>query len=520
MKQKTVRRPNRRIKNKKKYYRALFARGVVVFVFLLLMFLVLFFTIRHYVKKHDNGNIFNGIYIGENDVSGIDKESAKNKLLENLEKDREKEIVLVIDNEKKETVKLGDLDTKIKDMNKLIEEAYSYGREGSYFKRFYQIRKSENKKFKKEIPMFYNISADSAEEGLYGALGKFLLEPVDASVTTEGDNVIHLKEKKGEGIDIETTVSTVNKFFEENWTGKKESVQVTIKPMDADITDKDIEEVTDLLGTFTTFYGEDSGGRGKNVERGASLLDHKLLLPGEEMSVENTMGARTTENGFYEANSYAADEVVSSIGGGICQVSTTLYNAVLNAELEVTQRSSHSLKVGYVEISRDAAIAENLLDLKFKNNLSSPIYIESKTSGGYLTFNVYGKETRQKGRTLEFSGEITDEKMPEKKKFEESDNAFGVMETVVSPKPAISARLVKIVYLDGVEQSRDVINYSSYLETKELVRVGTSSDDEAAVQALKKAVASQNEDEINKVIENYKAKEANKENEGNEAQSE
>ena len=520
MKQKTVRKPKKRIKNKRKYYKALFARGVVVFVFMLLMFLILLFTVRHYVKKHDNGNIFNGIYIGENNVSGLDKEGAEKKLLEKLEKDSEKEIVLIIDEDKKETVTLGELNTKIKDMDKLVDDAYSYGREGSYFKRFYQIRKSESKKFKKEIPFSYNISEEGAEKGLYEKLGKFLMEPVDASVTMEGDNVVHLKEKKGEGIDIEATVSSVNKFLAEEWTGKKGSVKVTIKPMDADITDDDIKEVTDLLGTFTTFYGEDSGGRGKNVERGAALLDHKILMPGEEMSVENTMGARTTENGFFEANSYAADEVVSSIGGGICQVSTTLYNALLNAELEVIQRSSHSLKVGYVEISRDAAIAENLLDLKFVNNLDAPVYIESRTSGGYLTFNVYGKETRQEGRTLEFIGEVTDEKMPEKKKFEESEKEFGVMETAVSPKPAISARLLKVVYLNGEEQSREVMNYSSYLETKEVVRVGTVSDDSEATGAIKKAIASQNEDEIKKVIEKYKAKEANKEKEGNEAQSE
>lgn len=506
MEQKTItRKSKKRIKNKKKYYRALLARGIVILVFILLIYLILIISFKHYVDKKDKGLIFNGIYIGNNNVSGLDKEGAKNSLIESLEKDKEKDITLVIDKDKKEKASLGSLDIQIENMDKLIDEAYSYGREGSYFKRSRQIKKSEKKKFRKDIPLNYCVKEESAKEGLYKALGKFLSEPEDAYVTMEDNNVIHIPEKKGEGIDLKATTYSINKFLKEEWTGKTGSVKVSIKPMDADITDDDVKDVTDLLGTFTTFYGEESGGRGKNVERGAQLLDHKLVMPGEEMSVENTMGARTEENGFYEANSYAADEVVSSIGGGICQVSTTLYNALLNAELDITQRSPHSLRVGYVDISRDAAIAENLLDLKFINNLDTPVYIEGRTSGGYITFNVYGKETRPKERTLKFVGEVTEEKMPDKKKFEESDNSFGIMETVTAPKPAVSARLIKIACINGEEKEREVVNYSSYLGTKEVVRVGTASDNEEAAAALKTAISSQNEEEIIKVIDKYTA---------------
>ena len=515
MKPKTAaRKPKRRRRNKKKYYRALFARGVVLLCLAFIVYLIIHLSLRNYVKKHDEGLVYNGIYVGADNVSGLDKKGVKEKLLNTLENNKEKEITLVVEKDEKEKVTLGDLNMQIDDVDKLVEEAYGYGRKGSYLRRFVQIKKTQGKKFRKDIPLVYKVNEKGVEEGIYNALAKFLDEPVDASVTMEDDKVIHIKEEKGEGIDIKATVSSINELLKEEWDGDTDKVLVTVKEMDADITDDDIKDVTDLLGTFTTFYGEDSGARGKNVERGAELLNHKLIMPGEEMSVETTMGARTKENGFFEANSYAADEVVSSFGGGICQVSTTLYNALLNAELNVTQRSSHSLRVGYVDLSKDAAIAENLLDLKFINNLESPIYIESKTSGGYVTFNIYGKETREEGRTLEFVGEVTEEKMPEKKKFEESDKAFGVKETVIGPQPAISARLVKIVYLDGVEQSRDVVNYSYYLETKEVVRVGTSSDNEEATTSLKNAISTQNEDEINKVIEKYTAKEENNNSEG------
>ena len=96
---------------------------------------------------------------------------------------------------------------------------------------------------------------------------------------------------------------------------------------------------------------------------------------------------------------------VDSIGGGACQLCTTLYNVVLRAELEVTQRQNHSMTVGYVKPSEDAAIAGTYKDLKFKNNYDTPIYLEGSVAGNTLTFTAYGKDTRPEGRTVEFVSE-------------------------------------------------------------------------------------------------------------------
>ena len=110
----------------------------------------------------------------------------------------------------------------------------------------------------------------------------------------------------------------------------------------------------------------------------------------------------TAENGYAEAGSYENGKVVQSMGGGICQVSSTLYNAVLLSELEVTQRQPHSMLVSYVEPSMDAAIAGDYKDLKFKNNLEDPIYIEGYVSGGNISFIIYGNDTRSENRTIKY----------------------------------------------------------------------------------------------------------------------
>ena len=116
-------------------------------------------------------------------------------------------------------------------------------------------------------------------------------------------------------------------------------------------------------------------------------------MPGQELSAGNTMRPFTEEEGYVEAGAYENGEVVKDIAGGICQVSSTLYNAVINAELEVTSRQPHSMIVNYVKPSKDAAIAGDYKDLKFKNNTKYPIYIEGYVAGEEVHFNIYGKDT-------------------------------------------------------------------------------------------------------------------------------
>jgi len=121
----------------------------------------------------------------------------------------------------------------------------------------------------------------------------------------------------------------------------------------------------------------------------------------------------TEENGYVLGGSYEGGRVVESYGGGICQVSTTLYNAVIYAELEIVERYPHSMLVDYVSPSRDAAIAGDYKDLKFRNNLDLPIYVEGIAGGGRITFNIYGCETRDvKNRRIEFESKTTAVRQP------------------------------------------------------------------------------------------------------------
>ena len=230
-------------------------------------------------------------------------------------------------------------------------------------------------------------------------------------------------------------------------------------------------------------------------------LNGILLQPGETLSVYDTTAPYDEANGYVEGTAYENGQIVPSFGGGICQVSTTLYNAVIYAELEIEERYPHSMTVDYVEPSRDAAIAGGYMDFKFKNPYDTPIYIFGEIDGSnLLRFVIYGKETRPENRTVEFESETLSTEEYSVVYKENPELPFGSMQYTGSPHTGREARLWKVVYEDGAEVSREIFNTSTYEKSDEVIEVGTAGGSSSAVSALQAAIASQDAEAINSAV--------------------
>lgn len=180
------------------------------------------------------------------------------------------------------------------------------------------------------------------------------------------------------------------------------------------------------------------------------------------------------------------------MGGGICQVSTTLYNAVLRAELEVTERSPHSMTVHYVELSEDAAIAGTYKDFKFVNSSSYPVYIEGYTTADKkITFNIYGKETRDSNRTISFESVKVSNVGGGTVLTENGGLPLGYKSASKGMQGYV-AELYKVVKVNGVETERIKINKSTYKGSNRVVTYGTAGDPVLA-ENLRAAIALQDE---------------------------
>lgn len=293
-------------------------------------------------------------------------------------------------------------------------------------------------------------------------------EPVNASAITENGALIFKESSNGITFNLEDA-----KFLYSNTLEKKISIPLIItKP--AITTDSLSNEIfKDTLSTYTTKYKESEKNRTINVKLSASKINGTILLPGQEFSYNNVVGERTFENGFKVATIFANNSHQQGLGGGICQTSSTLYNAILYANLEVTNRANHQLIVSYVPLGQDATVAWPYTDLKFKNNRTTPIKIVVEAKDGKETVSILGissiedYEVTIKSVKLSSKAYVTeyidDATMNE---GEESVVQYGTY--------GYTIEVYKILSKDGVEISNTLISTDKYNPLKKIVKIGTA----------------------------------------------
>ncbi len=290
----------------------------------------------------------------------------------------------------------------------------------------------------------------------------------------------------GIAVNVDQSVSSIMKALEGDGT----ELTVVAEVQKPSVTKEELSQVKDVLGTATTYYGS-SYERNTNVEVGASKINGTLIMPGETFSVTAAVTPFNADNGYYPAPSYESGQVVDTYGGGICQVSTTLYNAVLKAELQVDERHNHTMLVSYVDPSKDAAIAEGLMDFIFTNNTDAPIYIYGVGYQGTLNFTIYGHETRDPNRSISFRSETLSQTdaSTNVKLVAKSDQNIGYLNQTQSAHQGLEAVLWKdIVNADGTTDTVQV-NSSSYQASPAIYEVGIVSPNTQASAAIQTAIA-------------------------------
>ena len=365
----------------------------------------------------------------------------------------------------------------------IADEIISYGNAANIIARYKQEKDLERS------GADFTIEVDFDEDRIRTFLENNCLswneEAVEPTMTRSNGSFIYTEGSDGIVIDEDASVSAIYTYLTTEWDGSDVTLELDMTIEEPSTTVEELQQLTSILGTYTTHYSTSNTARSANITNACAMIDGISLAPGESFSTLDVITPFTEENGYQLAGSYVGNEVVDSFGGGICQVSTTLYNAVIRAELEVTMRYCHSMSVSYVDLSADAAIAESSgMDFCFTNNTDYTIYIEGyTTSGGYITFNIYGVETRDANRTVTFESEtLTTTPSEGVTVKEDASLAVGTVE-VTSGYTGYTAQLWKIVTVDGVEESRTVFNTSTYNMTPTTVTVGTAGTVTEELQA-------------------------------------
>ena len=210
-------------------------------------------------------------------------------------------------------------------------------------------------------------------------------EPKDAYYTQDPFTVYPSEN----GLDFKVSIEEANNILGDQTA---DEYTIPLKVLYPNVTTNMIgsEAFPDLLSSFSTKYSVRATARTTNLKLAASKINGTVLMPGETFSYNKVVGARTIAAGYKEAPIYVSGEVVDGLGGGICQITSTLYNAVVYANLDVVERTNHQFVPSYVTASRDATVVYGSLDFKFKNNRNYPIKINCSVSGGIANFQIFG----------------------------------------------------------------------------------------------------------------------------------
>lgn len=409
-----------------------------------------------------------GVYAGSQSLGGKTKEEANQVIQEYIDSLANQTITLEVDGEPVETTasELGFYWSNADEVDQIVAD-YT---EGNLIQQY--LRKKDLEQENLTLPLETAVDETKVSEFVTAKCEGITAKAQDASIIRENGEFVVTPSVIGKTVDVAATKAALDTALE---AGLEQPVTVAavITEEQPAITTEDLSTISDVLGTYTTAYKSSGASRSTNISVGAGKINGRVLMPGETLSGYECMHPFTRENGYAAAGAYENGIVIDSIGGGVCQISTTLYNASLLAELEIVQRQNHSMTVSYVKPSMDAAIAGTYKDLKITNNYSTPIYVEGYTKDKEVTFTIYGKETRPANRTIKFVSETLGTVDPGAP-TEKVDNSLapGTRKQVQSAHRGVKSRLWKYVYVDGVETEKTILHTDNYNASKAIVLVG------------------------------------------------
>lgn len=439
-------------------------------IILMLLIITAYIYAAYQMVRPADDIICDGVFIESIDLSGMTREQAEQAVQQYTDSLVGRSLEVNV-NGKKVSTTLDQLGYQCEE-NDYIEQAMQVGKASNPLANYAQIRDAETNH------IVYHLEFETVEKEIRSFVKneckKKCTKAKNAAIKMKNGTLTYTDAKEGSTINVDSTVELIRKAVQEVDQSDVIQVNADVKIQEPTVTRDLATRCKDKIGTFRTTYNASNVSRSRNVANAARLINGNVIYPGETFSVHDAISPLTEDNGYYAAPSYSNGEVVDSIGGGVCQVSTTLYNAILRAELEVVERSPHSMVVSYVEPSMDAAIAGDYKDFKFRNDTEVPLYIEGGTYSGTIYFNVYGEETRSEDREVTFESETTETIQPGADKIT-YDKTKPTTYTKVTQEAHIGYKAVlwKIVKENGKTEKTQV-NSSTYQAVPRYVTKGSA----------------------------------------------
>jgi vancomycin resistance protein YoaR len=441
--------PNLELKNK----------YVLVLAPLLLLSIGLAFVV--YPLFHDR--VYDGVMLEDQDVSGRTQTELIELLQQFNERSREKTVFVYYDDQAY-SVQASDVGFSI-DVESTAEAIWNYGRVGSWLDRIQSIRTASTKT--QNLPV--RITFDEAKlNDIVSAWKRQVDKPhKNAALSLATGGVI--PEAKGVRLmEAELKTSLLRSFYRNDG----QYVAMPMVVVEPKVTTESLRQagIVVMQSIFSTRFNTEDTKRSTNVKLAADKINGQILQPGQTFSFNETVGPRDKASGFQEALEFFDGELVPGIGGGVCQVSSTLYNAALLANLDIKERLNHGKPLSYISLGRDATVVYGILDFKFVNSSNSPIMIVCEVKGDTLYAAVFGREKLEESIDII----ITDQKEISPVTVKKPDPELPVGETKVENKgaPGYDLKVYRLVSAKGKIIKREFLSKDQYMAENIIIKVG------------------------------------------------
>ena len=413
-------------------------------------------------------HITTGVVIEGVNLGGMTKSQAEQVLTEHISALDDQQVTLSAGDESR-IVTLKEIGTR-PDVMTAVNEAYVVGRGGSIFNRV--VEAGQARWIGRSLRLCYAVDEARIHDELHRLGREIDHPPIDASAHWNGREVVLVPGHPGAKLDMPASLKRVKETILDT-LARQQSVPATIeleyRTKYPKVTTDMLKEVDTVLGEFSTSFATSSRNRATNIETASKYLNHTVVPAGQVFSFNQTVGERTVAKGFREAPVIVNGEMDFGIGGGVCQVSTTLYNAALLANLSIVARNHHSIPSHYVKPGLDATVSFGALDLQFRNPMATPIVIEATAGNRQLVMRVLGKgpkpdvhiERTGLSRTGMRITTRQDPTLPKGKKVVEQKGRSGVKVTVIR------------VVGSGPDATRETLSTDRYPGETRIVRIGT-----------------------------------------------
>lgn len=336
-----------------------------------------------------------------------------------------------------------------------VDEAYSIGRGDNYLDRIKEIIRLRKQPY--IIPLETTYDIDKFTDMLEDITRLVEKSPVDATIKRVDGAFVITEEIMGVKIDQEELIHRIDEGVR---ALEDKEIRVPVNYIRPKIIAEDLRAVKEVIGEFSTAFDANVTGRRTNISIASTSINGVLLMPNDSFSFNSQTGPRGINEGYQEAPVIVNGRLVPGVGGGICQVSTTLYNAVVRADMQVVRRQNHSLPVPYVPLGHDATVFYGYIDLEFINNKPYPVYLESFSSGNRIFVKLYSTKTSD--MVIHLHSEVTETIEPNVEVRKDPTLHIGERRVDREAKKGYRVITYKVYTSNGKEVKREQISKDFY----------------------------------------------------------